>query len=137
MATNDANQPKLGRQLSLQAVHTLRANIDYTMEAGGVVGILPAGAFVIDGAVHVTEGFDDTTADDIDVGVGTIGDDEFVSAADANSAATVLFSSEDLATGNRWSADERTVTWAFSAAATGDGEAGAASIIIWYAVDNG
>lgn len=136
MATNDANQPALGRQYALQVVHTLRANIDYTME-GGIVGILPKGAFIIDGAVHVTEGFNDTTADDIDVGVGTIGDDEFVSAADANSAATVLFSAEDLDTSNRYSADERTVTWAFTNAATGDGTAGAASIIIWYAVDNG
>lgn len=135
MATNDANQPRLGRQLALQAVHVLRADIDYTMN-GGIVGILPAGAFVIDGAVHVTTGFNDTTGDDIDVGVGTIGDDEFVSAADANAAATVLFSAEDLATGNRYSASERTVTWAYTTAATGDGTAGAGSILVWYAVDN-
>lgn len=137
MATNDANQPALGRQLALQVVHTLSATIDYTMEAGGIVGILPAGALVIDGAVNVITGFDDTTADDIDVGVGTIGDDEFVSAADANSATVVLFSAEDLSASNRYSADERVVTWAFDAAATGDGEAGLAKITVWYAVDNG
>lgn len=136
MATNDANQPKLGRQLALQVVHTLRANIDYTMN-GGIVGILPAGAFVVDGAVHVITGFDDTTADDIDVGVGTIGDDEFCSAVDANAAATVLFSAEDLATTNRYSASERTVTWDYTTAATGDGSAGSAVITLWYVCDNG
>lgn len=136
MATNDANQPALGRQYALQVVHTLRVNIDHTMN-GGIVGILPKGAFIIDGAVHVIEGFDDTTADDINVGEGTIGDDEFVSAADANSAATVLFSAEDLDTSNRYSADERVVTWGYNAAATGDGKAGQAVITVWYVVDNG
>lgn len=134
MATNEAG--KLGRQLALQVVHTIRKRIDYTMN-GGIVGILPAGAFIIDGAVHVITGFNDTTADDIDVGVGTVGDDEFVAAADANSAATVLFSAEDLATTNRYSADERTLTWDFTTAATGDGDAGVADIIVWYVVNNG
>ncbi len=134
MATNEAG--KLGRQLALQVVHTIRKRVDYTM-TGGVWGILPAGAFVIDGAVHTITGFNDTTGDDIDVGVTTVGDDEFVSAADVNSAATLLWSAEDLATSNRYSASERVLTWDFTTAATGNGSAGVADIIVWYVADNG
>jgi hypothetical protein len=134
MATNDANQPVQGRQLALQVVHTLRAEIDYTMN-GGLVGILPAGAIVLDGVVFVHTGFNDTTADDIDVGVVGGDDDLFASAIDANAQAYTVF--DDLAADNRYSADERTVTWAYTTAATGDGTAGSASIVVRYSVANG
>lgn len=134
MATDDANQPRLGRQLSLQVVHTLRAAIDYTMEAGGVVGTLPEDAVVHDCHVMVTTGFDDTTGDDIDVGVQGGTDNVFASAVDANA---VAYTSGTIAAANRHSADERVVSWNFTTAATGDGTAGEAFIILLYSVNNG
>lgn len=129
MATNDANQPKLGRQLSLQVVHTLRKNIAFDDPSlGGEVGILPAGAIILTGAVYVSEAFDAGT---LDVGAATVGDDEYASALALNSAAVVAF--DDLAIANQVVADDTVVTFERSADAT----AGAASIVITYAVDNG
>jgi hypothetical protein len=131
MATNEAG--KLGRQLALQVVHYMRKGITYE-DNSGVVGILPANAIVLGGNVYVTTGFNDTNGDDIDIGVSGGDDDLFMSAGDLNTAATVAF--DDLAIANAISTSERTVTWNYTTAASGDGTAGAAEIVLWYCVDN-
>ena len=97
-----------------------------------VVGILPANAYVTQGSVKIITGFDDTTADDLDVGVSGSDDDLFHSACDMNSAATTAF--DDLATANDYSATARTVTCNFTVAPTGDGTTGDAFVVLEYVV---
>lgn len=134
MATNDANQPQLGRQLALQVVHTLRANIEFD-STGRIVGVLPEGAIVVAAEILTVTAFDDTTANAVDVGVQGGSGDEFIAASSVGTAPA--FASGTVAAGDVYSADERVVVWDFSAAATGDGTAGEAAIVIRYAVDNG
>lgn len=98
-----------------------------TSNATVVVGELPEHALVVRGGVKVITGFDDTTADDLDVGVSGSDDDLFHSAMDLNSAATTAF--DDLATANDYNSSARTVTCNFTTAPTGDGTAGKA--IVW------
>ncbi len=71
-----------GRELSFQAVHYLRKTIRFSAGASAVVtiGTLPAGALVVDGAVHVTTVFNAGTNNNIDVGI----------AADADGFASAL-----------------------------------------------
>lgn len=129
MATNDANQPKLGRQFALQAVHTIRKNISFDdATLGGVVGILPAGAIILTGAVYVGTAFSTGT-----INIGKVGGDadEYASAVSIASQAVVAF--DDLAITNQVIADDTTVTFARSASAS----SGKGSIVITYSVDNG
>lgn len=129
MATNDANQPRQGRQLPLQAVHTLRRNISFDdANLGGVVGILPVGAIILTGAVYVGTAFSTGT-----INIGKVGGDadEYASAISIASAAIVTF--DDMVIGNQVIATETTVTFARSATAT----SGKGSIVITYSVDNG
>lgn len=122
------------RRYQTSQVHYLRKRLTYA-ETGGVVGILPAGAIVVKGTTYVWTGFTDTTADDIDIGVVGGDDDLFASAVDVNSPAITAF--DDLAVANARVAADTTVTWTFTTAATGDGSAGEAEIVIEYVVDNG
>ncbi len=86
-----------GRQLALQAVHYLRKTVRYSDGASAVVtiGTLPAGALVIDGAVHVTTAFNAGTNNNIDVGIAADADG-FASALAMTSAGRKQF--DDMAT---------------------------------------
>lgn len=128
MATNDANQPKLGRQLALQVTHVLRKTVRFDDgNLSGQVGILPDGAIILRGNVYVTTAYNTGT---INVGVQGGDADEFASALALNAQAIVAF--DDLAITNAYRAQETVVTFARSAAAT----AGEATIVIEYAVNN-
>jgi hypothetical protein len=123
--------------------HYLCKRVTYaTLNAAGVgtgtanatvkIGELPPGALVVRGATKVITGFNDTTADDLDIGVDGSDDDLFASAVDVNSAATTAF--DDLATANDYSAYARTVTANFTTAPTGDGTTGEAIVYLEYIV---
>lgn len=129
MATG--TQGTTARKYHTSQTHYLRATVSYT-EASGIVGILPAGAIVLRGSTFIWTGFNDTTADDLDIGVSGGDDDLFASAVDLNSAATTAF--DDLANANQRITTDTTVTWNYTTAATGDGSAGLAEIVIEYVV---
>jgi len=141
MATGTAGNS--GFRLEHDVVHYLCKTVTYetlngagagtgTTNATVVVGVLPPHALIISGEVKVITGFDDTTADDLDVGVSGSDDDLFHSAMDLNSAATTAF--DDLATANDYATTARTVTCNFTTAPTGDGTAGEAIVALWYVV---
>lgn len=128
MATNTAGTT--ARELSFQAVHYLRK--DFTFEdlgvGGGVVGVLPAGARILRMTAVTSASFDDTTADDLDVGF-TLGGAELGSAMDINSA---VIDAGDIAAADVFVAADTTVYFAPTTAATGDGTTGAGTVIVEY-----
>ena len=139
MATGTAGDT--GRRLEHDVLHYLSKSVTYltlngsgaasgTTNATVVVGVLPPHAVIVSGHVKVITGFDDTTADDLDVGVSGSDDDLFHSAMDMNSAATTAF--DDLATANDYATTARTVTCNFTTAPTGDGTQGEAIVTLWY-----
>ena len=143
MATGTAGDT--GQRYHSNQIHYLAKTVTYlTLNGSGTasgttnktvtVGELPAHAVVLPSIslVKVITGFDDTTADDLDVGVDGSDDDLFHSACDMNSAATTVF--DDLVTANDYSTTARTVTANFTTAPTGDGTAGEAIVIVAYIV---
>ncbi|MBO6901379.1 MAG: hypothetical protein JJ864_08535 [Rhizobiaceae bacterium] len=141
MATNTAGDT--GQRYETNQTHFLAKTVTYTsLNSAGTgagtgnatvtVGWLPPHAIVTSGGVKVITGFNDTTADDLDVGVDGSDDDLFHSACDMNSAATTAF--DDLATANDYSTSARKVTCNFTTAPTGDGTAGEAVVFLQYIV---
>jgi hypothetical protein len=143
MATGTAGDT--GQRYHSNQVHYLAKTVTYTnLDGSGdgtgttnktqVVGELPAQALVLPNisVVKVITAFNDTTADDLDVGINGSDDDLFHSAMDLNTVATTAF--DDLASANDYSATARTVECNFSAVPTGDGTAGEAVVIVAYVV---
>lgn len=141
MATGTAGD--VGQRYEHNVVHYLCKTVTYTsLNASGagtgtanataIIGVLPPHALVLAGGTKVITGFDDTTADDLDIGVSGSDDDLFASAVDVNSAATTAF--DDLATANDYATTARTVTANFTTAPTGDGTAGEAIVYLTYVV---
>lgn len=134
MATNTAGT--VARDLGFQAVHYLRKDFTYAdlgaADDEHVVGVLPAGAVVLRLTVATWASFDDTTADDLDVGY-TAGGSELGSAMDINTATVDV---GDIAGGDMepLSAD-KTVYFAPTTGATGDGSTGAGTIIVEYVMN--
>lgn len=95
--------------------------------------VLPPRAVVLYGATWIETAFNDTSGDDLDIGVSGSDDDLFASAVDLNTG-TVLTTFDDLADANRYSASARTVTYNFTTAPTGDGTTGVAHIYLEYFV---
>jgi len=84
MATNTAGST--ARLLSTQQVHYMRKRITFAIENTAItIGVIPAGASVVGGGVHVITAFDDSGTDTLDVGF-TGGS----STADPNAYATLL-----------------------------------------------
>lgn len=128
MATDDAVQPKVGRQLALQVVHTLRKKIRFDdASLSGKVGVLPKGAIILTGTLFTTSAFNTGT---LNVGKSGGDADEYASAIAMTSAITAF---DDLAIGNVYMAEETIVTYARSATQS----AGEGHIVITYSVDNG
>lgn len=98
-----------------------------------IVGELPPRAIILRGSTWVATGFNDTTGDDLDVGVVGGDDDLFASAVDLNTG-SVLTAFDDLADANRYSATARTVTATLTTAGTGDGTAGEATVMLEYII---
>lgn len=133
MATNTAGDP--GQKYHTNQTHFLVKRVTYeTLGTSNTVtvGYLPPRALVLRGTTKIITGFDDTTGDDLDIGVSGSDDDLFASAVDMNSAATTAF--DDLATANDFSTSARTVTCNLTTAATGDGTAGEAIVVLEYIV---
>lgn len=99
---------------------------------------LPPKSVVIGAFSHVivVTGFDDTNGDDLDIGISGGDDDWFASALDLNTGSGVLLTLDDLTDTERYSASERTVTYNFTTAPTGNGTAGEAWIYIGYLIVN-
>jgi hypothetical protein len=136
MATNTAGT--VARDLGIQAIHYLRKNFTYTdlgvaaqaATGGGVVGVIPAGAVIIDFHVVTTASFNDTDRDDLDVGF-SLGAAELGSAMDIN---TAVWDRGDLAVGDLGPlAADTTVYFApTTAVAAEDGTTGAGVIVVVY-----
>lgn len=133
MATGTAGNT--GHRLHLGVVHTIAARVLYTDWTGTnndahVWGELPPYSIVTDGATNIVTGFDDTTGDDLDIGVSGGDDDLFASGVDVNSAAYTTF--DDVAVANQFASTARKLTVNFTTAPTGNGTTGEAYIFIRY-----
>lgn len=137
-------QGNVGQRYPQNMTHHLVKRVTFaTLNAAGtgagtanrtvVVGVLPERAIILRGSVWCITGFNDTTGDDLDIGVSGDDDDLFHSACDVNSGST-LTAFDDLADANRYSADARTVTCNFTTAPTGDGTAGEAIVELEYII---
>lgn len=134
MATGTAGDA--GQRYHTNQVHHLVKTV--TFESLGVsnkvkVGVLPPRAVVLRGSTWIITGFDDTNGDDLDIGVEGGDDDLFASAVDVNTGST-LTAFDDLADANRYSASARTVTCNLTTAATGNGTAGEATVMLEYII---
>ena len=139
MATNTMGTT--ARRYAQQQVHYLRKAFDFSAGDAGVVavGILPKGAIVTGGGVHVDVAFDAGTANTANVGYAAHGD----VSADADGLATALalgtvgFKALDelgAATNRAFQADtDITATLALTGTAP---TAGTGTVIIQYVVDN-
>lgn len=133
MATNTAGNA--GQKYHTNQTHFLVKTVTYSTLGTSntiTIGVLPPRAIVLRGSTKIITGFNDTNGDDLDIGVSGSDDDLFASAVDMNAAATTAF--DDLATANDYSATARTVTCNLTTAATGDGTAGEAVVMLEYVV---
>lgn len=101
-----------------------------------VVGYLPPYAALVASQCHVIvkTAFDDTTGDDLDIGISGGDDDWFASGLDLNTGSGVLLTFDDLTDTERYSASARTVTCNFTTAPTGNGTTGEVWIVVGYYV---
>jgi hypothetical protein len=135
MATNTAGNA--GQLSQTRQTHYLAKTVTYsTLGTSNTVtiGILPPKAIVLRGATMVVTGFNDTTGDDLDIGIAGGDDDLFASAVDVNSGSNAITAFDDLAAANWYSTSARTVTCNLTTAATGDGSAGEAIVYLEYIV---
>ena len=95
---------------------------------GGIVGYLPAGSRILRMTVATSAAFNDTTADDLDVGF-TLGGDELGAAMDINNQ---VIDAGDIAAADVFVAADATVYFAPTTAATGDGTTGAGSVMVEF-----
>lgn len=134
MATNTAGD--VGQKNYTNQTSFLIKRVSYvTLGLSNVVtvGVLPPRAIVVRGSTMIITGFNDTTGDDLDVGVSGSDDDLFASGVDLNTG-PVMTAFDDLADANYYSASARTVTCNFTTAGTGDGSAGEAIVWLEYMV---
>ena len=134
MATNTAGN--FGHNNIRSDVQSIKKRITFDNWAGTtndrvVVGYLPPRAVVFYGATLIITAFNDTTADDLEIGIEGTDDDLFGSAVDLNTG-SVYTTFDDLADANRYSASARTVTCNFETAPTDDGTTGEAIIYLEY-----
>lgn len=132
MATNTAGNS--GQKYHTYQTHYLAKTVTYSDLGTSntvTVGVLPPRAVVLRGSTWIVTGFDDTNGDDLDIGVSGSDDDLFASAVDMNTG-SVLTAFDDLADANRYSASARTVTCNLTTAASGNGTAGEATVILEY-----
>ena len=101
-----------------------------------VIGYLPPYSVVVASQSHVVvkTAFNDTTGDDLDIGITGGADDWFASGLDLNTGSGVLLTLDDLTDTERYSASTREVTVNFTTAPTGDGSTGECWIFIGYYV---
>lgn len=135
MATNTAGDS--ARELSIQAVHYLRKRITFATENAAItIGVIPAGASVIGGGVHVVTGFNDSGTDTLDVGfIGATTDaDGYATLLDLTNVGYIALD-ELAATTNIQGTVSHTVTCIYNGQ-NNNASAGVADVIIQYVVDN-
>lgn len=121
------------RQLSQQVIHFLRKRITFA-DYGTTVnaGVIPAGASVVGGGVHVVTAFNSSGTDLLDVGfVGSTTDDNGYATLLLLSAVGWIVLDELATTTNIQQAIDTTVTLK-PAQSVADATAGVADVIIWY-----
>lgn len=136
MATN--TQGPEAHDLGIGVVHAIRKDFTFadltTATAVKKVGVLPVGAVVLRCTTATFANFDDTTADDLDVGY-TAGGAELGSAMDIN---TPVIDAGDIAAADMAPLTEaKTVYFAPTTGATGDGTTGSGTIIVEYVTAGG
>jgi hypothetical protein len=138
MTTNTAGSAGI-KNSDRNGPHIMKAKILYSDWVGTnndahVIGVLPANAVVIAAYSHVVvkTSFNDTSGDDLDVGIVGGDDDWFASALDLNTGGGVLLTLDDLTNTERYSASPRQVTANFTTAPTGDGTMGEAYVWVGY-----
>lgn len=137
MATNDSNQPKLGRQLAEQVVHTFRKRVTFADEGTAVaVGALPAGASVIGGGVHIVTAFDDTSTIDVGFEGGSSTDDPDAYGTALVATAAGYISLDALASATNIQQTAEATVIATLNDGTGAVSTGVADVLITYVVDN-
>lgn len=135
MPTNTAGST--ARQLSFQAAHYLRKRITYATENATInIGIIPAGASVVGGGVHVVTGFNDSGTDTLDVGFigGTTDADAYATLLDLSAVGFIALD-ELAATTNIQQSVDTTVTCIYNGQ-NNNASAGAADVIIWFIPNN-
>lgn len=135
MATNTAGDT--ARQLHIQAVHYLRKRITYAIENTTInIGVIPAGATVIGGGVHVVTAFNDSGTDTLDVGFigGTTDADAYATLLDLSAVGFIALD-ELAATTNIQQSVATTVTCIYNGQ-NNNASAGAADVVISYVVNN-
>lgn len=137
MATDDANQPNLGRQLALQVVHTLRKRVTFEDEGTVVdVGILPPGASVIGGGAHIVTAFDDTSTIDVGFRDGSSTDDPNGYATALVATAVGFIALDELATTTNIQQTTDAIVTASVNDGTGAASVGVADVIVTFVVNN-
>ena len=139
MATNTMGTT--ARRYAQQQVHYLRAPIDWTIGNEGevVVGIVPKGAIVTGGGLHVDTEFNAGTTNTVDVGYAEHGDvsaddDGLATALAAGSLGFKALDELDEATNREFQEDcEIIATLNMTGTAATEG---AGTVIIQYVVDN-
>lgn len=106
------------------------ADIDSDTAGAEPVIQVPAGAIVVGGYVNVTEAFDSTTSDALDVGDGD--DDDRYSATPIDLQSTGVTALD--VTGYKYTTQD-TIDVEWTAGATGTATAGAFEIVVQYIVD--
>ena len=138
MPTNTAGGKGI-RNSNHNGPYTLKAKVLYSDWVGTnndshVIGHLPPFSAVVAASSHVfvKTAFNDTSGDDLDIGI-TGGDDNwFASALDLNTGGGVLLTLDDLTDTERYATTTREVTVNFTTAPTGDGSTGEAYVVIGY-----
>lgn len=124
------------RNTGSQTVHFLRKRVYYNTPNGTVIGVLPAGASVVGGGVHVVTAFNDSGTDTADIGfIGSTTDDNAYATLLDLSAVGFIALDELAATTNIQQSVDTSVTWKYNGQ-NSNASAGTADVIIWYIPNN-
>lgn len=137
MSTNTGGS--VARQNYTQQTGYLHKTIAYNtsgIATAVTVGVLPAGASVIGGGVHVTTAFNDSGTDTLDVGFigGTTDADGYATLLDLSAVGYIVLD-ELAATTNIKQSVDTTVTCKYNGQ-NGNASAGAAEVYVLYLLPN-
>jgi len=115
-------------------LQVLRKRVNYTDRGTAVtIGVIPAGAVIMGGGVQIVTTFNGTGTDLLDVGTPADAD-EFGSALVVSASAPVYVPLDELATNNSYTETADITVTATYSDQNSDATAGAADIIVWYAI---
>jgi hypothetical protein len=123
----------VARQYHTQQMHFLRKRITFADYGTTVtVGMIPAGASVVGGGVHVRTAFNSSGTDLLDVGFvgGTTDADGYATLLQLNAVGWIVL--DELATTTNIQQSVDTTITCAPAQSVADATAGSADVIIWY-----